>query len=557
MSPYAFVVTWIVQAAVLGVVALLLARLFRLRQPMLLESWWQSGAFAVVLLPVLPLLLPPRTAPVPLASFVESTTVALSAAPAASRLLSPLTWLALLWVCGALGRLAWLAAGQRRLRRLASKGELIEDDPALARARALAHAQQSPMPLRDPVSVIATDDVGPCAFGWVQVQVLVPRALRDLPEPQRLAVYLHELLHAVRFDVQRSYADEVWRLIWWWQPAVWWMLARLRLARELQVDRTVVAATGQRRAYVEALLWCGTRRPTLALSAQVGGGRHELVRRVALLCEEVEMSRMRRWGLMAGLGLAFIAVGSVIELVSPLRAAQGDGWSAAGSAGPGPLEQIAARPTLDAPAPRRIVAVEPEWADTGSGYRFRTHVVLDAAGHVAEARLVGAPATSTLPTDLLPALQSARVAAIEAVRQWQFEPPVHAPMLIVTDVTVGGGVGFSDLLERTDASLGTLATASRRPLRVGGNIRPPSKVLDVKPEYPQVALDADVSGVVILETTIGPDGVVREAKILRSIPLLDQAAIAAVRQWRYTPTLVNGVAVPVVMVITVNFTLSH
>ena len=223
------------------------------------------------------------------------------------------------------------------------------------------------MPLREPVRVIATDGSGPCAFGWTRVQVLVPRALRDLPEEQREAVYLHELLHAVRFDVQRSYADETWRVLWWWQPAVWWMLGRLRLARELHVDRAVVACTGARRAYVEALLWCGARRTAVALSSQVGGGRHALVRRVALLCEEVEMSRVRRWGLMAGLGVAFMTASGVLGLVSPLRAAQDDGWSAAGTAGPGPLEQIAVRPTLDVPAPRRIVAVEPEWAETWLG----------------------------------------------------------------------------------------------------------------------------------------------------------------------------------------------
>ena len=60
-------------------------------------------------------------------------------------------------------------------------------------------------------------------------------------------------------------------------------------------------------------------------------------------------------------------------------------------------------------------------------------------------------------------------------------------------------------------------------------------------------------GVVILEVTVGADGAVTEARVLRSIPMLDEAAIAAVRQWRYDPTLLNGQPVPIVITVPVNF----
>ena len=93
------------------------------------------------------------------------------------------------------------------------------------------------------------------------------------------------------------------------------------------------------------------------------------------------------------------------------------------------------------------------------------------------------------------------------------------------------------------------------PVRVGGNIKPPTKTKDVRPTYPPIAQSARVQGVVIIEATIGPGGKVQDAKVLRSIPLLDQAALDAVRQWEYTPTLLNGVPVPVIMTVTVNFTL--
>lgn len=93
------------------------------------------------------------------------------------------------------------------------------------------------------------------------------------------------------------------------------------------------------------------------------------------------------------------------------------------------------------------------------------------------------------------------------------------------------------------------------PVRVGGNIKTPTKTKNVPPIYPPIAQSARVSGVVIIEATIGTDGRVKDAKVLRSIPLLDQAALDAVKQWQFTPTLLNGVPVPVIMTVTVNFTL--
>jgi len=93
------------------------------------------------------------------------------------------------------------------------------------------------------------------------------------------------------------------------------------------------------------------------------------------------------------------------------------------------------------------------------------------------------------------------------------------------------------------------------PIRVGGNISQPQKTKNVEPQYPEVARVARVSGIVILEAVISPDGRVTEVTVLRSVKLLDGAAVAAVRQWEYTPTLLYGVPVPVIMTVTVNFQL--
>ena len=71
--------------------------------------------------------------------------------------------------------------------------------------------------------------------------------------------------------------------------------------------------------------------------------------------------------------------------------------------------------------------------------------------------------------------------------------------------------------------------------------------------YPEQAQKAGIAGVVILEITIGTDGAVTDAKVLRSLPMLGEAALDCVKQWRYTPTLLNGNPVPVVMTVTVEF----
>ncbi len=554
MSVSTFVVTWVLHSTVLGLIALALPVLFRLRDPKALVSWWGGTAGIVVLLPLVPLLLPGRTSHATgVATFVEQTTVAIGPALAAPPAFSPAAWLAGLWVLGVAARLGWLIAGHRRLRRLAARGVPVNADAALDQARALAPS--AVLPHLDPagVSVVAVANAGPCAFGWSDACVLVPVALAERPDRERLAVYVHELAHVARGDLLRGYGNEAWRLAWWWQPAVWLALAQLRLAREHEIDALVVSRTGGARAYVEALLWCSTLQPAGAPGMPVGSRRHALVRRVSLMCEGRPMSRTRRWITAAAMVLSFGAVAGVMGTLAPLRAAQLGARSSV-VLDAGPLERVAVRPTLDAPVPRRVFGVEADWPDASTAYRFRTHVVINASGAVAEARVVGPPFTSAGTESTAAQLAAARAAALDAVRQWQFESPLRSPMLLVTDVIVGKSARATELFRSVTLSAAG-APPVRDALRVGGNIKPPKKVLDVKPEYPQVAMDGKVQGVVIIEATIDTAGGVSETRVLRSIPLLDQAALTAVRGWQYEPTWLNGEAVPVIMVVTVNFTL--
>lgn len=91
------------------------------------------------------------------------------------------------------------------------------------------------------------------------------------------------------------------------------------------------------------------------------------------------------------------------------------------------------------------------------------------------------------------------------------------------------------------------------PIRPGGDIKAPERTAYVAPIYPDIARAAGVGGTVVLECTIDPSGHVVDARLLSGHPLLNEAALNAVRQWRYTPTRLNGVPVAVLMTVTVRF----
>lgn len=97
--------------------------------------------------------------------------------------------------------------------------------------------------------------------------------------------------------------------------------------------------------------------------------------------------------------------------------------------------------------------------------------------------------------------------------------------------------------------------AEVKPVRPGGSISRPERIHYVAPAYPPLARTARVEGTVILEAVLDTGGRVREARVLRSVPLLDAAALEAVQQWQFTPTLLNGEPVPVVLTVTVVFSL--
>ena len=107
--------------------------------------------------------------------------------------------------------------------------------------------------------------------------------------------------------------------------------------------------------------------------------------------------------------------------------------------------------------------------------------------------------------------------------------------------------------ETPPATPAPLADATTGPIRVGGSVNEPKKIRDVKPVYPAIAAAAAVEGTVIIEAVVGVDGTVQNARVIRSVPLLDEGALDAVRQWQYTPTKLNGRPVEVLVTVSITF----
>jgi protein TonB len=91
-------------------------------------------------------------------------------------------------------------------------------------------------------------------------------------------------------------------------------------------------------------------------------------------------------------------------------------------------------------------------------------------------------------------------------------------------------------------------------VRVGGSLKAPQLLRRVDPEFPELAKQARLSALIILEATVSADGHVQDVTILRGQPLFDEPAMSAVRQWVYRPLLLNGIPTPFVLSVTVKFT---
>jgi periplasmic protein TonB len=95
------------------------------------------------------------------------------------------------------------------------------------------------------------------------------------------------------------------------------------------------------------------------------------------------------------------------------------------------------------------------------------------------------------------------------------------------------------------------------PVHIGGQVKAPALLRRIEPVYPDVAVLAKLTGVVVLEATVDTDGAVTSVRVLQSRGVLDKAAIGAVKQWQYTPLVLNGIPTSFVLTVTLNFALAR
>lgn len=182
--------------------------------------------------------------------------------------------------------------------------------------------------------------------------------------------------------------------------------------------------------------------------------------------------------------------------------------------------------------------------------------------------ILNLPAMPVVPVPMVPAPRAVRPSPASAYRPGA---PTVAPVGIhselavdtapptVRDVPVGeliGTTSLGDLPRETDfVPLPPPPPKAPTIAKAGVDIAPPKKIRDVAPVYPQIAIAARVQGAVVIEAVISTTGTVENVRVVTSVPLLDQAALDAVRQWVYTPTKLRGVPVPVMMSVKVEFRL--
>ena len=162
----------------------------------------------------------------------------------------------------------------------------------------------------------------PVTFGWRRPVVLLPADFPSLSEPVRDAILCHEILHVRRNDWAFTAAEEMVRAVFWFHPAMWWLLGEIQLAREETVDREVVETLNCRQNYVDALLAVAGAAPPLDLApAPLFLRKRHLKRRVISILKELKMSQSKTLSALAA-GLVVMAASCwFITGALPLRAA--------------------------------------------------------------------------------------------------------------------------------------------------------------------------------------------------------------------------------------------
>jgi TonB family protein len=447
----------------------------------------------------------------------------------ASQMPAPaLPLVAIVWAVGAAAAVARLLSGFIRLLWIGSRASPVQDGPWARAAERVGRLYG----LKREVVLLQTDVPDLLAtWGLFRPRVFLPSDARDWSDERAHVVLCHELAHVRRWDWPVQMMAEVVRVVYWFNPLVWIACARLRRDSEQACDDAVVQAGVQAHDYAVHLLAIASRgrRAGSSWAVAMPMARPSTLegRIAAMLNPRIDRQSLSR--------TAFAATAVVLLAIT--------------------LPAAALRGAQNAPLPV-----------SGSVYDSSGAVLPDIVLTLVDAQRAKSQATTDSEGrfEFAPAAPGHYVLQVAAMG---FRPLEHEFDLRVErdwhrDITLQvGDVQESITVSERRPARGQTSQASTGPVRVrvGGNLRPPTKLHDVKPVYPQAMRDAEQQGVVPMEATIGTDGTVLSLRVLSAQVHPDFAAAAtdAVRQWRFAPTLLNGTPVEVRMNVVVTFELSE
>lgn len=434
--------------------------------------------------------------------------------------------LVLVWLAGVAVGLGLLLTGLVRLVRLTRNAQPLVDGHwhRVAAEIAARDGVGRPIALR----ITRTADVL-ATWGVFTPRVLLPAQAPTWSEERARVALCHEVAHIRRGDWPVQMAAHLLRTVFWFNPLLWMLCARLRREGEQACDDAVLASGVPPALYASHLVAIARdcRRPVGWVPAMSIARPSTLEGRItAMLNTTLDREKPTRRVmalatiLLAAVGLAAAATGASLQEAGP-RSLTGAVYDTTGSVMPGVAvtlsdeRQATASTTTDASGRFEFPAV-------GSGQ------------YMLEIEVLG---FKTLRNEF----------TLSAAGDW--------------DRSITMQVG--ELEERISVRAKRPAQAARPvpstggPVRIGGNIKVPRKLQDVRPEYPAAMREAGLEGLVPMEALIDIDGRVASVRVLSAQvhPEFARAAEDAVRQWVFSPTLLNGLAVEVQMIVTVQFKL--
>ncbi len=315
---------------------------------------------------------------------------------------------------GALARLIWLGIGYAQLRRCRRRARPVD-----ARNTEIERLQAA-LGLR-PRVYVSSEIPGPVTFGCLRPAILLPSRWLELDRVSRTSIVCHEFLHVRRNDWAFHAAEEIIRALLWFHPAIWWLIAEIRLAREEVIDRMVVRITGAPRPYVEALLAFAGVDSHMAAAPAFARRRH-LARRISSILQEDSMTKSRLIASLASVTLCVAAAGTLAIQLFPLHA-------------PFVAHAAAAQPERkvykigEGITPPRVVSkVDPQYTKAARKAKIQGTVVVKLEVHPD-----GRAHSMRVARSLDPGLDRK---ALEAISRWTFAPSTKDGAPVAVEATI-------------------------------------------------------------------------------------------------------------------------